>query len=173
MNKLVGGVLGAVLLCMTGAAVAGTFTLPEKAPVLSITFPDTWKTEIDEEGALTGKTDDEEIEINLWALDAKGVEKDPKAALQAAAAEINAYIAEWVTDFKPDAPTESEHNGIQSVDIMGFAKDKEEGKDVLVSVSFFTPDNKTLFAMMFWGYEEGLKKYLTDIQTVADSIKKP
>jgi hypothetical protein len=24
---------------------------------------------------------------------------------------------------------------------MGFAKDKEEGKDVLVSVSFFTPDN--------------------------------
>jgi len=173
MNKLVGGVLGAVLFCLAGVAVAGTFTLPAKDPVLSITFPDTWKTEIDADGALTGKTDDEEIEINLWALDAKEVEKDPKAALKAAAAEINGYIEQWVTEFKPEAPTESEHNGIQSVDIMGFAKDKEEGKDVLVSVSFFTPDNKTIFAMMFWGYEEGLKKYLPDIATVADSIKKP
>ena len=171
MKKLA-GVLSAVLFCLAGAAAAETFTYPDKDPVLSITFPDAWKTEVADD-TLTGKTDDEEIEINLWALDAKDVEKDLKAALDAAAAEIGTEIAQWVTDFKAEAPTVAEHNGIAFVEVMGVGKDKEEGTDVLVSVDFFSPDDKTIFAMMFWGSEAGLNKHLQDIKAVADSIKKP
>jgi hypothetical protein len=142
--------------------------------VLSVTFPDGWKVELDQEDqkGVSGISSDEAIWLYIWPLDEKAVQDDPKAAIDEAATDAGKDIAEWVSDVKFEEPTTVELNGISFLDISGAGKSKEDGSDVTVSVTFFSPDNKAVFIMLYYGSPDAEKTHDKELSEIAHSIKK-
>jgi hypothetical protein len=164
------------LALIASAALAQTeYTYPKDAPALSVTFPEGWKVELDQEDqkGISAVSTDEGITLYMWPLDEQEVKDDPKAAIEAAAKDAGQDIAEWVTDVKFQEPKIVEFNGISFLDIEGAGKAKEDGSDATVSVTFFTPDNKTVFAMLYYGSPDADKANEKDLASIAQSIKKP
>jgi hypothetical protein len=166
-----------LLVFFAAASHAGkTFTYPPNNPVLTITFPDSWsvKPDPDESKGIIATTPDEEIEIDLWPLDKKEADKDMEKALEEAAADVATLIIQWVTDFKGnEKPELFTVNDIVFCEIKGTGKDKEDSTPVKVSATFFSPDDQTLFVMMYWGSENGEVKYAADLAEIAKSLKRP
>lgn len=176
--KHIGVALIASLLVLVAAnSQAGTvFTYPSNNPVLTITFPDNWsvKPDPDESKGIIATAPDEEIEIDLWPLHKKEADKDMEKALEAAAADVATLIIRWITDFKGnEKPELFTANDIAFCEIKGTGKDKEDGSPVKVSAAFFSPDDQTLFVMMYWGSENAEVKYAADLAEIAKSLKRP
>jgi hypothetical protein len=177
MRRLLMGLI-VVLSCvlMAGFAIAQTeYTYPADAPVFSITFPEKWTVELDKEDArgVYATSPDEAIEFDIWPLDEEEVSADPDAALKKAAGDIDTMLAEYLSEFKPGDATTVDVNGIKFLEIAGPAKAKEDGSDVSVSVDFFSPDGKAIFALVYWGSPDADKANEKDIVAIVQSIKKP
>ncbi|GAK51799.1 hypothetical protein U14_03045 [Candidatus Moduliflexus flocculans] len=168
-------VLASVALCAGMAFAAKTYTYPSDAPVLSIDFPDDWSVELDQEDVrgVYATSPDEAIEFDIWPLDEKEVGDDVDAALKAEAEGIDEFIAEYATDFKAGEPSTFEVNGIKFVEVAGPAKDKEDGSDITISAAFFSPDGKTMFALVYWGNPDAETKYADQLKAIIQSFKKP
>ena len=164
------------LVLIASAALAQTeYTYPANAPVLSITFPEGWKVELDQADQKGGSaiSGDDAIYLYIWPLDEEAVKDDPKAAIEEAGKDVGEDIATWVTDVKFEEPKTVEFNGISFLDISGAGKAKEDGSDVTVSVTFFTPDNKAVFIMLYYGSPDAEKAHEKELTAIAQSIKKP
>jgi len=177
MNKsMVACVSICLCLLFSATCFAGnTFRHPFANPVLTITFPDSWpvKQDPDAQAGIIANSPDEEIEIDLWALDNKEVQQNPQKALDDAVREVAGLIIYWVDDFNTEETERFSLNGIDFYELSGTAKDKEDGSPVKVVAHFFTPDNKTIFVMMYWGAEDAEAKYASDLGAIAKSIRKP
>ena len=169
-------VLG-LLVMFAAVTQAGTiYTYPTINPVLTITFPDNWSVtqDPDYKKGIIATAPDEEIEIDLWAVQKKDADKDLEKALEEAAVDVASLIVRWVNDFKGDEkPTLFTVNDIVFCEIKGMAKDKEDGTPVKVCAHFFSPDDNTLFVMMYWGTETAETKYAKELAGIAKSIKRP
>ena len=164
------------LMLIASAALAQTeYTYPANAPALSVTFPEGWQVELDQEDqkGVSAISTDETIALYIWPLDAQEVKDDVKTAIEAAAQDAGKDIAAWVTDVKFNEPQTVEINGITFLDITGAGKDKEDGSDVNVALTFFSPDNKAVFAMLYYGSPDAEKANEKDLTSIAQSIKKP
>jgi hypothetical protein len=42
-----------------------------------------------------------------------------------------------------------------------------------VAVNFLTPNNKALFVLMYWGFQEAEQDYAEELQGIVKSISKP
>jgi hypothetical protein len=176
MKKTVTLMIFLSLALIASAALAQTeYTYPANAPVLSINFPEGWKVELDQEDqkGVSAISTDETIALYIWPLEEQEVKDDVKAAIEAAAKDAGQDIAEWVTDVKFNEPQIVELNGISFLDITGAGKDKEDGSDVNVALTFFSPDNKAVFAMLYYGSPDAEKANEKDLASIAQSIKKP
>lgn len=167
--------LGLLILFTAPSQAGNTFTYPPLNPALSITFPDNWsvKPDPDATAGIIAESPDQEIEIDLWALDKKDVQQNPEKALDDAAREVASLIVRWVDDFQAGKAERFTVNGIEFCEVKGTAKDTEDGSPVKVAVDFFSPDNKTVFVMLYWGSADAETKYLNDLSNIAKSIKKP
>lgn len=164
-----------ILIAFAVPASAQTqYTYPAKSPVLSITFPEGWDVKLDQEdmAGVSAVSDDEEIEMYLWPLDEEDVAKDPEAAIKEAAQDAGKDIAEWVSGATFKEPVSYEANGMSFVGIEGAGKSIEDKSDVTVSLAFFSPDNKTVFALLFYGSPEAEKKHAAALDSISKSIKK-
>ena len=167
------------LALLSAAALAQTeYTYPKDAPVLSITFPESWKVELDQEDqkGISAVSQDEGITLYVWPLDEQEVKDNPEAAIEAAAKDAGADIAEWVTEPKFEEPKVIKgegDNAIEFLDIEGTGKDKGDGSDITLSLTFFSPDNKTVFAMLYYGSPDADKANENDLAAIAQSIKAP
>ncbi len=168
-------VLASVALFAGMAYAEKTYTYPADAPVLSVAFPDDWEVALDEEDArgVYASAPDNAIEFDIWPLDEEEVGEDVEAALKAEAEGIDEFIAEYATEFKAGEPTEFEVNGIKFVEVAGTAKDKEDGSDMTLSAAFFSPDGKTMFALLYWGTPEADAQYAEQLKAIVQSFKKP
>lgn len=150
-----------------GASADSTFTYPKSHPVLSVSFPDSWKVTPDSEDAhgLVAESADKAIELDVWAMakDADGEETG---------AEIAEDIKDYVTDFEVKEQKKGEINGMKAAMFGGVGKSKEDGSAVNVEVMFFTPNDEQIFGVMYWGSDEAEKKHDADLKKIADSIKK-
>ena len=72
------------ILFSTGGAFAQTvYTYPADDPVFAIAFPDDWDVELDEDDAgVIALSPDEEIEIDIWPLDAENVADDVREQIR-------------------------------------------------------------------------------------------
>lgn len=169
-------VLASVALFAGMAFAETTYTYPKDAPVFSVAFPDDWSVEIDKDDGGRGvyaMSSDEAIEFDIWPLDEEQVSEDPEAALKAEVEAINKYIADYAKDFNPGTPENLDVNGIKFVVVSGPAKDSDDDSDITISAAFFSPDEKTLFALVYWGNAEAETKYADQLKAIVQSFKKP
>lgn len=176
MKKILVSLSALGLLFSAGICVAGEYSLPKDKPALSITFPDDWKVEADENNpnsSVVATSADEAIEIDLWAVDKKDLKADAESTLDTMAAEVGTLIDEYIVEFQAQEPVAAKINEIDVVDISGKGKDAEDKTDVNVSVTLISPDNENLFVLMYWGSDEAEKKYAKQLAAIAASLKKP
>lgn len=173
MKKILISLSALAFLMATGAAFAGEQKLPKEGPQISITFPDDWTVEPnDDDDGITAVSKDEAIEIDVWAVDKEELKDDPKATLDAMGQDIGDLVEEYLVDLKTQKPVETTHNGIQIYSVDGAAKDKEDGTPVNFSMTIMTPDNKNIYVMLYWGSDEAEKSHGPELQAVIGSLKK-
>lgn len=178
MKKFWMVVMGLSLLLIAGSAFAQTvYTYPADKPVFSVEFPQNWKVELDQEDqrGVTAYSPEEAaaIEFDIWPLPEDKVKEDVKAAINEEIKGIDEVIAKWVKEAKFGDATSTTINDIEFYGIEGTGKDKENDKDINVSVYFFTPDGKMVFALLYWGTPDAEKTYEKELISIVKSIKKP
>jgi hypothetical protein len=163
------------MVCSAGGAFAQTaYVYPDDDPVFAIAFPDDWEVELDEDGAgVIALSPDGEIEIDIWPLGVVEDADDVEAALAEAAEEIDELLAENVTDFDPGDMEVIEVNGITFLSIDGPATYIESGNPATISVNFFSPDDETVFALLYWGNPAADDAYAEILGAIINSIQTP
>jgi len=163
-----------LLMAFTGSGLAGnTIAYPPDDPALTVAFPEGWTkvADPDWDKGIIVTSPDEEIEIDLWALDEKDLQEDPN--LEFSIEEVKTIIKEWVVDFQAGPIETFVSNGIRFVGKQGSGKSKEDGSPVKVSAYFFSPDRKTVFVLMYWGSAEAEARYASELKAIARSVNKP
>jgi hypothetical protein len=162
------------LLLIVGSVSAQTSTYVVRQPIFLISFPDAWKVTLDNppDVLIFALSPDDEIEYDIWALPAGDVKADVKAALNDAIKDINETIAKYATNANFSDWHFETINGIEFVWAEGTGKEVKSGKTITMEVDFFSPDDKSLYALMYWGTPEAEKKYKAEIDKIDRSIKK-
>ena len=141
---------------------AETFSYPAESPVFSITFPDNWKIET-EEDLLHAAPADESIYVGLWAME--GIE-NIENALEA----LDKEIEDIIQDIEAGEPMETEINGIPFIIIEGRGK-IEDDISVDLSVSVFSTDGETFFIGLYFGTPDMIKKHSVELKAAIQSVK--
>lgn len=157
------------------ASADTTYSYPKSAPVFSIAFPDDWNVDADpeDENGLVATSKDEEIELDLWALEKVSDPKQMVEQFEETGKTIGAEINKYVTGFKVEESKKGSINGISAAMFGGTGKSKEDGEEVNVEVTLLSPDGKQVFALMYWGSEEAEAANKAALDKIGGSIKKP
>lgn len=169
------------LLLTTGTALwAETYEYPSGDPVFQISFPDNWKTEVQEGSIITAQTPDDAIFNMIWMLP-EGVSQQD--ALNA----IDEQIKSSIKDITFGKPSIEKVNGLALLAIDGTAKTVEGEAPITVSVVFFKPegsqnfktgndffvkDGRADFVWLYFGATDLESKWQKDIEGIVQSIKK-
>ncbi|PTY00924.1 hypothetical protein DB346_15060 [Verrucomicrobia bacterium LW23] len=152
-------------VALSPALADKTHEFPKEKAIFTISYPDSW-TEVykDEEYVEYGVKD--EISIGAWILKDY---KDIKEAANAAGEEIAAYVKEFKVSEK-DAEI-IKVNGMDMILVEGSGIDKESKKPLQVQVAFFSPDGKTICALLYYGVKGVAEKYSDDVVKIVRSVK--
>jgi hypothetical protein len=158
-------------LLTLGASVAGadsgsfsskcTITYPADDPVFSVTFPENWSTETDE-NIIHATPNDSSLYLGIWALE-KGSDLD--AALDA----VDEAVSSLVKDLKVGEVDSTVINDIQFLNVDGTGKD-EDGNPVNVSVALFSPDKEQIFILLYFGTPDAENTHEDDLVGILKSI---
>jgi hypothetical protein len=155
----------AVLLLGSSAAIAGgggnTITYPEKNPIFTVTFPDDWSTETDE-NLLHAVPSDSSLYLGIWAL-------EDANTLDAALDEVDKAVSSLVKNLKVDDADSMDVNGIKFITVDGTGKD-DDGNNVSVSVALFSPDEKQIFIMLYYGAKDAEDVHEKELVGILKSI---
>lgn len=123
--KKTGVILLAFLAFAYSIANAEKVSFPDKdAPLFSITIPDAWNPEYDDEGTLEAEDADGHSYLAVW-------EEDTETELSAVGEDIDELLAEYATDVKvPGKPEPITLAGMPGLVFTGTAKDKEDGSGI-------------------------------------------
>jgi len=149
-------------LCLVVSAHAGEFKLPKAKPLITVTFPDSWKVKYDE-GGLDITSADEEIYIYMDAHD--------NASIDGAIKDTIEYLKkEKVTiDKATEKKSEGKINGMDAADFSWSGKDKDGATNI--SLSLIAPNKEKLILMLYWGTPAGEKKNADALKAIITSIK--
>jgi predicted Zn-dependent protease len=145
------------------AGSGNTIVYPSENPVFSITFPDGWETETDE-NLLHAFPADSSIYLGLWALE-EGVKLED--ALDA----LDEIVSSLVTGLETGEAEKNEINGIEIVSVDGSGKDTE-GDDVNVSAALFSPDDSQVFILIYYATPAAEARHEDELIAVIGSINK-
>jgi len=147
---------------LAASALAETYKLPKEEPAASITFPDKWEVEAEEE-SINASSEDEEIYINIEIHDAESIE--------GAIEETFGYLKKNKVSVNKDSEkkTEFESNGMQVVDFSWDGEDKDGPCKISVTIAGVSDDKALVF--LFWASPEGEKKHEKELGEIAASIK--
>lgn len=159
---------------------AETYEYPSGDPVFQVTFPDNWKTAVQDGSVITAQTPDEAIFNMIWMLP-EGVSQDE--ALNA----IDEEIKSSIKDITFGKPSIEKVNGLSLLTVDGTAKTVDGDAPITVSVVFFKPegsqnfktgkdffvkDNRADFVWLYFGATALESKWEKDIESVIKSLKK-
>jgi hypothetical protein len=153
-------------LTLTAAAQTTEYMYPDtKNPIFSITIPDAWKVEQDEEVTMIHALPaDESIYLGFRVLD------DAKT-MDAALEEVDKIIADLVTNLNLGDAKEMTLNEIPFVYVDGTGKDKDDGGDLNISVALFIPEANTVGIVLYFGTAEAEKLHEKELTDILASIK--
>ncbi len=161
MNKLLVTAIAVVALAI--GATAKTYSLPKEDSIASVTIPDGWKVEAEDE-SLTITSKDETIEITMEILG--------EDQLEGAIIENVGYLKKHKVniDEKSEKKTSGEINGLKAT---FYAKTgKDEDGPCNISEIFVRLSDKKLISMLYWAPGKIEQAQLDDIKTILNSIKK-
>lgn len=144
-----------------GGSSDNTIIYPAENPIFSVTFPDNWETET-EDDILHATPSDSSIYLGIWALEDV---KDLDAALDA----VDETVSSLVKNLEVGEVETSDINGIKFMIVDGEGKD-EEGDYVDVSVALFSPDEKQIFIMLYYGTPEAEQAHEDELVSILKSI---
>lgn len=164
-NLLIGAV---ALLALGGTAAAETFSLPSDAPVVNVTYPDTWKAEETDTG-LQGFSKDESVTLYVELTDTSDVNANIDAAVK--------FLGENGVKVDKDTlkETETEVNGMPAsgVNVDG----TDESGPVTVGLYFIAVAPNKVVMVTNWANLNDQNAIddadRQDIVGVIDSIKPP
>jgi hypothetical protein len=159
MKKLLVLALSALTL---STAFAGTEKIPAKDPVVSITIPEKWKVDKDEE-ALDISSPDEELYFSVEVHDAGNTDKAVEAAHRYLTK--NKVTLDKATEQKTSNPL----NGRPCDTFQWKGTDKVGPCNVTISVVKIT--EAKVLVILYWGSEEGEKKHGLELLTMMGSMK--
>ncbi|WP_395751593.1 hypothetical protein [Prosthecobacter sp.] len=138
------------------------FNYPEKMPVFSITFPESWKIELGD-GSLSASSPDELVNMELMALDSAEAATAIDDAKEGLEEELKGI--KWLGE-----PEKGELNGFKVTFLNGNVT--LEGVKMAVNCAVFAPKSGDTFFMLFNVVPlESLKKHGDEVSKVLNSIK--
>ena len=152
-----------LFLCLSSVN-AETFLYPADDPIFSVSFPDEWIVETEEE-LLQAMPVDETIYIALWAMEDVD---DIDLAMEALDEELGSIIE----NVEAKDPQEVMINEIPFIIIDGKATVEEE-IPVEFSVVVFSTDGETFFVGLYFGSKEDVAKYRTELDEIIKSVSIP
>jgi hypothetical protein len=156
------------ILCFAGLLLAPlanadqTITYPEDDPIFSISFPDDWEVEGDEE-SVSASSADELVNMELIALEAEAIKDAVKMAKEGLTKELEGL------KFKGE-PEKGEMNGMDVI-FLNAEVTIEEIK-MSVNVCLFAPKKADTCFMLFNIVPfEALKDHIEEISKIVNSVK--
>jgi hypothetical protein len=151
----------ALLISSSIANADQTINYPDKNPIFSISFPDGWKVETEDQ-SVSASSKDELVNMELIALEAEAISGAIDAAKES--------LEEELKGIKFDKPEKGELNGMNAVFLN--ANVTLEGVKMAVNCCIFEPKGADTFFMLFNVIPlEALKEHGEDIGKVLNSIK--
>ena len=157
-----------IILFACGNNVLGEkYVIPEEAPLFSIEIPDDWTVEI-EEGMFHAKPADGSISMRIWALENSVLIDETLAAV------LKKRLSENFKNFETEEPYEIEMNGMNVMFMEGMGVFEEEdgtGSEMRVSSAMFSPDNKTVFILLYFGVPEAEEAHAQTLEEILTSLQ--
>ena len=159
--KKTGVTLLAFLAFSYATATAEKIAFPdEDAPLFSITIPDSWTPEYDDEGTLEAEDADGHSYLAVW-------EEDTETELSSVGEDIDELLAEYATDVKVTGePEPITLAGMPGLVFAGTAKDKEDASGIGFEVVVLVVKGKGA-AIIYYDYSadapESVSKNLVKI----------
>jgi hypothetical protein len=150
------------LFAVVPLAQADTFSYPADDPQFSITFPDDWTVEPDEQLLHAGPKDGT-IYLGVWALE--GAEN-----LDTALEALDEALGKFFTELELGEADTMEVNDIPFVAVDGTGADKD-GDKVDLSVALFLPDENSVYILLYFGTEEAEETHEDELMSIIQSIK--
>lgn len=151
------------LLMMIDAVWATEYFYPNRSrPLFSVTIPDTWKVEAENE-LLHATPPDESVYIGFWA-----VEKPDMDTIGDAVAQI---VDEVVKGFEIDEEDDMEINGIPFYYFSGKGRDGDDGSPLNAGVALFSPDGENFCIVLYFGSPEAESHHEQNLIGILRSIQ--
>lgn len=151
----------ATLLAASAANAEQTYEYPADDPFFTISFPDKWTIEGDDE-SLSAAPKDESVAVELIALAAE----DFEAALDEAAAAIE----DGFDNVSYDDPQEGKVNEMDVLLIN--AEGAVDGQKLHISICLFAPEGaETIFMMFFFAPPDAFEAHGEELNGILQSIK--
>jgi hypothetical protein len=159
-----------LLLALLGlslsTAYAEDFKFPEEGKtLLTVSIPDSWDPEFDDDGTLEAEDDDENAYLAIW-------EEDTTAELSKVAEDIDEILNEYAKDVKVTGKPEPYNNlGVPGLLIKGTAKDKDDNSGVGFE-AIILPIDKDSAAIIYFDYaQDSPESVVKSLVKILESIK--
>lgn len=152
------------LFLFTMTAHADTYSYPGDDPIFTISFPDDWTIETEDE-LLHAMPADESIYVGVWAIDSID---DVDLVMEA----LDEEIASFIEDIETGEPVETEINDIPFIIVEGdgFVEDDIQ---VEFSAALFSTDGETFFVALYFGTPEMVEAYGEELDDILYSVSIP
>ena len=151
-----------ILTAIATSALAGTFKLPKEDPIASMTFPKSWKVDLNDE-TLDASSNDNEIYINVETTDSGSIE--------GAMEESFGYLKKNKVKVDKDSlkKTETKINGMDVLDLSYDGTDADGVCKISLTIVSVTKEKGLL--VLYWASPEGEKKHQKELDSIITSIK--
>ncbi len=153
--------LAGLAVGMAGSLRAGDVKYPAETPILSVTVPDGWTSEISK-GDLDLTTSDGNVYFSLSTTN-NAVKLDPKVSARKFAEGAG------LTDITVEANDDEEENGVKKK--TAFVTGKKGGTDYYAIVGSITLPDGTKCAIFVLGEKDSMVAHKKELQTIDSSIK--
>ena len=156
-----------LMFCLAAApAFSKDFKFPKDGDALfTISIPDSWEPEFDDEGTLEGEDKDGHAYIAIW-------EEDTETELAKVAEDIDDLLDEYAKDVKvAGKPEQMKLSGMDALLFKGTAKDKEDGTEIGFEAIVVVVD-KDSAAVIYYDYAQDAPESVTKrLVKILESVK--
>lgn len=148
--------------CFASVSAQQVIVYPAEDPVFSISFPEDWIVNLDEE-SISATPSDSSISFNIIALGA--------ADIDSAIAYADLFLSDMFQDLELDDPISEEYNGLNFLSISGSGTD-ESGTEIYVDVELISDNEGQYFMLFYFGTPDSETAHDQEIQFIDESITK-
>ena len=130
-------------------------------PLFSVTLPNSWLAEADE-NVLHASPADESIYLGFWAVDIESLDQVGDA--------LDEIVGDLIFDFEIEEEGELEINGMSVFYIDGCGLDSDDD-EIECSFGVFSPDGETFCVILYFGTAEAEEKHSAALNAILASIK--